>query len=360
MRVGRDFLLLAGIIGACGWCWTAHGEGAPRIITGDGAGLPTVKRFLLSGASDAAFLAYTPSFDGGVRVAAGDVNGDGVPDMITGPGPGTTAGGHIKVFSGHDLAQLNDIDAFPGFAGGVFVASGDVNNDGRGDIIVGADAGGGPQVKVYSGDGLGTLASFFAYGPTFTGGVRVAAGDINGDGKADIITGAGTGSGGHVKVFDGLTNAELRSFLPYGAGYTGGSYVAGGDVNGDGLADLIVGADSATPHVKVFSGADSSELYSFFAYDPSFAGGVRVAAGDLNGDGKADIITGAGPGAGPQVKVFSGADLSLIGSFFADSPTYTGGIFVAAAVPEPSTMALVGMAIWSLVVGRRQYRSCKR
>src|SRR5439155_24563321 len=107
------------------------------------------------------------------------------------------------------------------------------------------------------------------------------------------------------------------------------------------------------------SGADNSELYSFFAYDPSFAGGVRVAARDFNGDGKADIITGAGPGGGPQVKVFSGADGSLLASFFADSPTFTDGIFVAAAVPEPATMALLGIVIWCFCGGRGQYRGCK-
>src|SRR5436190_1586147 len=212
MRVGRRFLLMAGIVGGLGWCCIALGQGAPRIGTGDGAGSPVVKRFLLSGASDGAFFAYTPTFDGGVRVGAGDVNGDGVPDIITGPGPGV-AGGHVRVFSGLDFSQLHDVDAYPGYAGGIYVGSGDVNNDGRKDIITGTDAGAAPNVKVFSGDGLGLLANFFAYAPTFTGGVRVAAGDVNGDGRADIITGAGAGSGGHVKVFDAVTLAELRSFL---------------------------------------------------------------------------------------------------------------------------------------------------
>jgi hypothetical protein len=277
--------------------------------------------------------------------------GDGVADIITGPGP-SVAGGHVKVFSGVDFALLHDFDAFPGFVGGVFVAGGDVNGDGSANIITGTDAGASGAVKVFTGSGL-LLANFFAYGVGFTGGVRVAAGDVNGDGSADIITGAGGASGGHVKVFNGLTMAEIRSFLPYGVGYTGGSYVAGGDVNGDGLADVVVGTDSGTPHVKVFSGADNSELYSFFAYDPSFAGGVRVAAGDLNGDGRADIITGAGPGGVAQVKVFSGADGSLMGNFLAEGPGYTGGIFVAAAVvPEPGGLAVVGVV--GLVVLRRK------
>jgi hypothetical protein len=128
---------------------------------------------------------------------------------------------------------------------------GDVNGDGRDDIITGADAGGAPHVKVFDGASGAELRSFFAYSPSFAGGVRVAAGDVNGDGRADIITGAGSGAGPHVKVFDGVTSAEIRSFLAYGA-FIGGVFVAAGDVNGDGMDDIITGADAgAGPHVKV-------------------------------------------------------------------------------------------------------------
>src|SRR5262245_29673765 len=61
---------------------------------------------------------------------------------------------------------------------------------------------------------------------------------------------------------------------------------------------------------------------NFFAYDPLFTGGVRVALGDVNGDGVLDIITGAGPGGGPQVKVWDGTDHTLIASFFAFNPAF--------------------------------------
>src|SRR5262249_44945227 len=184
----------------------------------------------------------------------------------------------------------------PAFMNGVFVAVGDVNGDGYADIITGADAGGGPHVKVFSGKDGSLLYSFMAYSPAFTGGVRVAAGDVDGDGKADIITGAGPGGGPHVKVFSGATGALLQSFMAYSPSFSGGVYVAAGDLNGDHHADLIIGPGAGLgPQVEAFSGYDGSLLKSFLAYDASFTGGVRVGAQDVNGDGLADIITGSGP-----------------------------------------------------------------
>jgi Ca2+-binding RTX toxin-like protein len=301
------------------------------IVTGAGfGGAPHVKAF--SGASGSAlssFLAYSPSFSGGVRVAVGDVNGDGFDDIITGAGPG--AGAHVKVFDGVSHTELRSFFAYaPAFTGGVFVAAGDVNGDGADDIITGTDAGTVPHVKVFDGTTGAEIRSFFAYPSTFAGGVRVAAGDVNADGFDDIITGVGPGAGAHVKVFDGLTSAVIRSFFAYAPAFTGGVYVAAGDINRDGAADIITGTDAgAAPHVKVFDATTGAEIRSFFAYSPTFLGGVRVAAGDINGDGLDDIITGAGPGGGPHIRVFDGLTNAEIRSFFAYNPDFSGGVFVA-------------------------------
>ncbi len=317
---------------------TPHLAKADTLLVAAGTGpghSPTVKVTVDTGTgiSTITFSAYQRTFQGGVRVAVGDVNGDGIADIITAPGPGSTP--HIKVFDGNRLGQrgslLMSFNAFPGFIrGGVFVAVGDVNGDGNADIIVAPDQGAPSLVRVFDGSTGNLLRSFFAYSPTFTGGVRVAAGDINNDGHADIITGAGPGAGPHVKVFDGLSQTLLQSFFPYPS-FTGGVFVAAGDVNGDLHADVVTGPGAGGgPHVKVFDGVSNQEIKSFFAYDPAFTGGVRVAAGDVNGDGLADIITGAGPGAGPHVKVFSGLDPNLLlHSFFAFEPNFQGGVFVA-------------------------------
>jgi fibronectin-binding autotransporter adhesin len=318
-------------------------------ITGTDVGAPAhVKAFGAEGGLSASFFAYDPAFLGGVRVAAGDVNGDGSSDIITGAGPG--GAGHVKVFSGRDGSLLNSFLAYGGYAGGVFVAAGDVNGDGRADVITGTDVGAAPHVKVFSGASGAELSSFFAYAPAFTGGVRVALGDVDGDGRADIVTGSGPGAA-HVKVFSGVTLAEIRSFLPY-SGYTGGVYVAAGDVNGDGRSDVITGTGAgAAPHVIAFSATDTSALFSFLAYAPTFTGGVRVAVGDVNGDGRADIVTGTGQG-GSEVKGFSGIDGSLVRSFLPYGPDVTGGIFVAT---RPGTTAPRTPAIDQLIAKVKSY-----
>ncbi len=177
--------------------------------------------------------------------------------------------------------------------------------------------------------------------------MHVAAGDVDGDGRADIITGAGPGGGPHVRVFTGATGGQLAtalgSFFAYGAGFTGGVWVGAGDVNGDGRADVITGAGAGGgPHVKAFSGLNGMELHSFFPYGLGFTGGVRVAAADVNGDGKDDIITGAGPGGGPHVRVFDGMTGQPIRGFFAYE-SFTGGIFVAGA-PTPVSQQMTSQA----------------
>jgi len=306
---------------------TGAGEGATAHVRGfTGTGVPT----------NLSFLGYPPGFGGGVRVATGDVNGDGVADLITGPGP--TGGPHVRVLSGPTASTvLTEFLAYaPGFTNGLFVAAGDVDGDGRADIVTGAGPGGGPHVTVtrWNPDGsLSEIRSFLAYSAGFAGGITVAACDIDGDGFADIVTGAGPGGGPHVQVFSGRTGAVLRSFLAYDPGMSAGIFVACGDVDGDGIPDIITGVGAGGgPHVQVFSGGTGAVLASFFAYDPGATVGMRVAAADLDADRRAEIITAPGGGGGPHVKAFrrnADGSVSEVAGFFAYAPAFLGGVFVA-------------------------------
>ena len=146
----------------------------------------------------------------------------------------------------------------------------------------------------------------------FRGGLRVALGDVNGDGVADVLVGAGPGGGPHLIVYDGTDGVELFSQYIFEPTFSGGIYVSSGDVNGDGYDDLIVGAgETGGPRVAVLDGYEASNdirqpLCDFFSFESSFRKGVKVTAGDFNGDGYADIAAVSGTGGGPRVAILNG------------------------------------------------------
>ncbi len=278
------------------------------------------------------FLAYAAGFTGGVRVAAGDVNGDGAADVITAAGTG--GGPHVKVFDGLSGQLIREFFAYnPGFTGGVFVAAGDVNGDGLADILTGAGAGGGPHVRVFDGQSLQLIQDFFAFNPSFAGGVSVAAADINGNLRSDLILGAGAGGGPHVRVFDGQSLRELGSFFAYGAGFQGGVSVAGGDVNGDGFGDVITGAGAGGgPHVRIFNGFSLPQMLSeFFAFNATMTSGIVVGTTDTNGDASAEILVGTGPGSPAQIRIFNQFG-GMLGGGAIFNPHFRSGVNVGGSI----------------------------
>lgn len=148
--------------------------------------------------------------------------------------------------------------------------------------------------------------------PGFTGGVVSAAGDVTGDRVADVVTAATFG--GHVKVFDGASGLEIRSFYAF-EGYRGPISLAIGDLTGDGIGDIIVAAN-LNGHVKVFDGATGRLTFSTMVYQ-GYAGTVSVAAADMDGDGRNELITAADAGLGVHVKEFTAGTPNLLDSFYA-------------------------------------------
>jgi len=264
---------------------------------------------------------YADNGTGGASVAVGDIEGNGTPDIVVGSGPGHSP--MVWVFKQNGTPVTSFVPYDPNFKGGVNVAAADVTGDSKAEIITGAGSGGGPHVRIFDGSGQ-AVGGFFAYDPAFHGGVNVAAGDVNGAGKAEIVTGAGPGGGPHVRVFDGSGTPVGGGFFAYDAHFVGGVSVAAGTNR------IVTGAGrGGGPHVRLFDGAGNPSGGGFFAYDGAFLGGVWVALGP-NG-----IVTGPGSGGGPDVREFSLSG-SKTGEFLAYEAAFTAGVKVAALGPSGS------------------------
>ncbi|MCA1839216.1 MAG: VCBS repeat-containing protein [Actinobacteria bacterium] len=289
----------------------------------------------------AGFLAYGAGFHGGVRVAVGDMTSDPGDEIVTAPGPG--GGPHVRVWSVASgtptvVAQFFAYDV--GFTGGVFVATANVDGLGKDEIITGAGAGGGPHVRVWSvgPSGINVVDQWFAYDISFSGGVRVGGGNVkNNDAAEEVITGPGSGGGPHVRVWDVASGSATiaAQWFAYDPGFLGGIFVGSADTApGQGGDEVITGADmGGGPHVRTYSVDSATSAPTlragFFPYSVGFGGGVRVAGGQVDGVGGAEVITGAGPGGGPHVKCFPPALSPTVCSLFPFSPSISNGVYVA-------------------------------
>ena len=231
-------------------------------------------------------------------------------DHIVGQGFGPGNANRVRVFTGAGTATPVDIMAYASGSWGATVASGDVDGDGLGEILTGPGPGAalGPQVRGFRRDGSGLARiNFYAYG-TLRFGVNVAAGSIDADAFDEIETGAGPGAvfGPHVRAFDfdAATVAPVVGVSFYGYGTLRyGINLSAGDVDGDGYAELVTGPGPSpvfAPQVRGFdhdgAGIGAVAGLDFVAFAVS-GYGANVAAGDVDSDAFADIAVAPGPGA---------------------------------------------------------------
>ena len=397
--VATGAAILAGISGTAASAATQP----VTVVTGQDAGWPDVRGWTRTGdpAEQIApwgnnqfeFAPYA-TYQYGVRVAVGDVNGDGRPEIVTAPAKGGWT--EIRVFDGTRREQIGAFAPFRGggWWNGAFVTTGDTNGDGKAEIIDGLDAGLSTTVHVLDGASGAETAGFWPYSTSTESGVRVAAADLNGDGKAEILTvpldgtrvsafgtgggnpfrvydtfpssasggatiatgdvtgdrapeliaAARTSAGVQVNVIDTRTGAVVTSLHPFVDQPTTVPQIAVGDVDGDGHGEIALLAQFADgAQVKVFA-ADGRELSSFFVLEPGIVPGASLAAGDLDGNGKAEIVIGGGPtltspwppssnGPDQRVVVYR-ADGTFVGGLTAYPGLFQGGTRVAVADVE--------------------------
>ena len=305
--------------------------GASSIIVGAGStGGSQVRVFNTSGNLEESFFAYEEQVRSGVTVALGDVDGDGEKEIVT--GPGNKAGPHIRIFKKDGSVKYPGFFAYEKhFRGGVNIALGDLDGDGADEIIAGAGVGGGPHIRVFDHLGNQKLTpGFFAYSKNFRGGVNVATGDIDHDGRDEIIAGAGKGGGPQIRVFEGDGTLKPIQFFAFHPDFRGGINVACGDFDGDSKDEIVASqASEGEAWVKIYRYNDNQDILGQFnAYGTNVEVGAHIAVSDIDLDGLAEIITGAGYGGGPQVRVFKGNGKVINNGFFAYEENFRGGVFV--------------------------------
>ena len=308
--------------------------GTEEYAAGPGiTGGPIVRYFNPDGSERLSATVFADGFTGGVRTAVGDFNLDGTPDIVVGTGPGSVTA--VRVLDGlNPSVELFRIIPFEEtFTGGVFVAVGDMNADGRADLVITPDEGGGPRGGCSSPRRTDDRRGFDRWptssaieDPNFRGDAGRPSADVNGDGSGDLLVAAGFGGGPRVAGFDGKSvsvgNTPVKlfaDFFVFEPTLANGVFIAGGDINGDGFADIIAGGGpGGGPRVFAVSGKDiltstRTQLANFFAGDTDNRGGVRVTAKNLDGDDRADLVVGDGTGAGSTLTAYTGSTIPTDG-----------------------------------------------
>ncbi len=299
------------------------GDGRPDLLVGaprdslllDGAGAV----WLLSSQTGAALLTLRGSdlqeHLGNAVANAGDINGDGVPDILVGGAESNVAGGfagRVSVFSGADGARLLKIEGeAPVVQLGIAVDGfGDQNGDGVPDLLVGSwgatdNGGSSGAVIVFSGqDGSQLLRIPGEFKGDHLGLDLATVPDLNADGINEILAGAfeydppGASNAGAAYVFDGRSGAIVHKWVGAAEEDRMGTRVAcPGDMDGDGLADLLVAApftEATRGRVHLFSGLTGKELARIEgATAIALAGAGLEALGDIDGDGFPEFLMGS-------------------------------------------------------------------
>lgn len=319
--------------------------GTEAIVTGPGPGeAPQVKAFDTQENTIEPWdlMAYAETYRGGVRVATGDIDADGVDEIIT--GTGENGGPHLRVFE--QDGTLRGIEFFPfhpNFRGGMDVAAGDIDGDGKDEIAVSQFSNGQAWVKIYRYNDERTIL----YEKNMFGdvecGATVAMGDIDADGRDELLIGAGTGGGPRVLFVEqhykmgepyNITQSGF-GFYAFAMSSRTGVDVAAGDLDADGIDEFVVSQlKNGQAWVKTYEyqgaedGAANLVLGNWNSYGAPEVG-ANVSTVDIDGDGAKEVLTGAGDGGGPNVRSYEIGGTYTGTGWFAYDEAFRGGVDIA-------------------------------
>lgn len=249
-----------------------------------------------------------------VNVAVGNLDSN-ANDQESLVGAGFGGNPRVKVIK-QNKTVITDFHAYLlEHQGGVDVAIGDVTGDAKKEIITVPGKTGTPRVKVFSQTGQ-VLGDFYAGDKTNRNGLRVAAGDIDGDGKDEIVTSPESGANAEVKIYK-MDGTIIGKFMPYSAPFAGGVDVAVGDVNNDGVNEIITSTGiGSNPTVRIHD-KTGRKLGGYTVYHSSHTGGVRVSVGEVRSTnpGREIIVSPQSKGT-PRIKVYNASGKVLIDKYF--------------------------------------------
>ena len=315
------------------------------VFPGEGFG-PHLRVFDQVGEAKASLMTYNEGFRGGLNVAAADFDGDGKKELIVAPlGQG---GPQVRVFR-YSNANFRLVDQFmaydEAYRGGVNLAVGDLTGDDQPELITAPYSQGSANVRAYqySNDSFSLLDWEMAYDENFRGGVNITTGDMNGDGRAEIITAPRAGGGPNIRIYNLDTNNQLTLrewFMPYDEDHRGGVTIVTGDFNSDGRAELVTAPlNQGNADVRVYQYNASNGRYSnllgwLLAYDENFHYGINIAIQDLNKDSKAELVVVPRENGGPNLRIYNyrGSEFQTLNAFWAYEQSYQGGVNVALGV----------------------------